>query len=55
MKNGDWHIHLLLKTNKESFYISNKKLNEIWQNGFVKVNRLKIDIQEGYYRLLLKK
>ena len=46
---GDWHIHLLLKTNKESFYISNKKLNEIWQNGFVKVNRLKDVDNVGAY------
>lgn len=36
---GDWHIHLLLKSNKE-LYIKNSKLNEIWGNGFVKVNRL---------------
>ncbi|MFG6318406.1 MAG: hypothetical protein K1W33_00855 [Clostridia bacterium] len=37
---GDWHIHLLLKADK-SLYIENSKLNEIWQHGFVKVNRLK--------------
>lgn len=37
---GDWHIHLLLKANKD-LYISNAKLNEIWSHGFVKVNRLK--------------
>lgn len=37
---GDWHIHLLLKADKE-LYIKNSKLNEIWSNGFVKVNRLK--------------
>lgn len=37
---GDWHIHLLLKSNKP-FYIENSKLNEIWSCGFVKVNRLK--------------
>lgn len=36
---GDWHIHLLLKSNQK-LYISNKQLNEIWGNGFVKVNRL---------------
>lgn len=36
---GDWHIHLLLKADKE-LYIKNSKLNEIWENGFVKVNRL---------------
>lgn len=36
---GDWHIHLLLKSDKE-LYIKNSKLNEIWGNGFVKVNRL---------------
>ena len=36
---GDWHIHLLLKSNKE-LYIKNSLLNEIWGNGFVKVNRL---------------
>jgi hypothetical protein len=36
---GDWHIHLLLKADKE-LYIKNSKLNEIWGNGFVKVNRL---------------
>lgn len=36
---GDWHIHLLLKSDKE-LYIKNAKLNEIWGNGFVKVNRL---------------
>ena len=37
---GDWHIHLLLKADSE-LYISNKELNQIWGNGFVKVNRLK--------------
>lgn len=36
---GDWHIHLLLKSNKE-LYIKNSLLNQIWGNGFVKVNRL---------------
>lgn len=36
---GDWHIHLLLKADKE-LYIKNSNLNEIWGNGFVKVNRL---------------
>ncbi len=36
---GDWHIHLLLKADRE-LYIKNSKLNEIWGNGFVKVNRL---------------
>lgn len=36
---GDWHIHLLLKADK-TLYIENSKLNEIWSNGFVKVNRL---------------
>lgn len=37
---GDWHIHLLLKSNK-TLYISNADLNKIWGHGFVKVNRLK--------------
>lgn len=37
---GDWHIHLLLKANNP-LYIENSKLNAIWKNGFVKVNRLK--------------
>ena len=37
---GDWHIHLLLKANKE-LYIKNSELNKIWGYGFVKVNRLK--------------
>lgn len=58
-KNGDWHIHLLLKSDK-TLYIKNSVLNEIWQNGFVVVKRLKdidnigayvsaylIDIKEG--------
>lgn len=36
---GDWHIHLLLKSDSE-LYIKNSKLNEIWGEGFVKVNRL---------------
>lgn len=35
----DWHIHLLLKADKE-LYIKNSKLNKIWGYGFVKVNRL---------------
>ena len=56
---GDWHIHLLLKSNK-SLVIPNKILSELWGEGFVKVNRLKnidnvgayvsaylIDIKEG--------
>lgn len=37
---GDWHIHLLLKSNKD-LYIKNSDLNKIWGHGFVKVNRLK--------------
>lgn len=37
---GDWHIHLLLKSNK-SLYIENSKLQALWGHGFVKVNRLK--------------
>lgn len=37
---GDWHIHLLLKANNV-LYIDNSVLNNIWGNGFVKVNRLK--------------
>lgn len=37
---GDWHIHLLLKSDKP-LYIKNSKLNQIWSYGFVKVNRLK--------------
>ena len=37
---GDWHIHLLLKADK-SLYIENSELNNIWEHGFVKVNRLK--------------
>ena len=36
---GDWHIHLLLKADK-NLYISNDDLREIWSYGFVKVNRL---------------
>ena len=37
---GDWHIHLLLKSNF-TLYIENSLLREIWGQGFVKVNRLK--------------
>ena len=37
---GDWHIHLLLKSDK-ALYIENSLLREIWGQGFVKVNRLK--------------
>lgn len=36
---GDWHIHLLLKSNKH-LTIFNKDLRRIWGNGIVKVNRL---------------
>lgn len=36
---GDWHIHLLLKADKK-LYIDNSELNELWGQGFVKVNRL---------------
>lgn len=36
---GDWHIHLLLKSDKQ-LSIKNKDLREIWGQGFVKVNRL---------------
>lgn len=36
---GDWHIHLLLKSDNDLF-IENSKLNSIWGYGFVKVNRL---------------
>lgn len=37
---GDWHIHLLLKSNKPIF-IANSELRTVWGQGFVKVNRLK--------------
>lgn len=37
---GDWHIHLLLKSDKP-LYIENSLLSDIWGYGFVKVNRLK--------------
>lgn len=37
---GDWHIHLLLKSDTRLF-IPNKELNKLWGHGFVKVNRLK--------------
>lgn len=37
---GDWHIHLLLKSNK-TLYIANKDLRKLWSHGHVKVNRLK--------------
>lgn len=56
---GDWHIHLLLKSDKP-LYIENVVLSKIWGHGFVKVNRLNdidnigayvsaylIDIKEG--------
>lgn len=36
---GDWHIHLLLKADKD-LYIKNSDLANIWGHGFVKVNRL---------------
>lgn len=58
---GDWHIHLLLKSNN-LLYISNNDLSKIWGKGFVKVNRLNdidnigayisaylINIKEGEY------
>lgn len=45
---GDWHIHLLLKSNK-TLVISNKLLNELWGEGFVKVNRLKDIDNVGAY------
>lgn len=37
---GDWHIHVLLKSNKKLF-IKNSVLQTLWGQGFVKVNRLK--------------
>lgn len=45
---GDWHIHLLLKANK-NLYISNEELNKIWTHGFVKVNRLQNVDNVGAY------
>ena len=45
---GDWHIHLLLKSNK-SLVIPNKILSELWGEGFVKVNRLKNIDNVGAY------
>lgn len=45
---GDWHIHLLLKSNK-TIYIPNKVLNKLWGYGFVKVNRLKDVDNVGAY------
>ncbi|MBP3597264.1 MAG: replicative protein [Clostridia bacterium] len=45
---GDWHIHLLLKSNFD-LYIPNKLLQEIWSHGFVKVNRLENVENIGLY------
>lgn len=45
---GDWHIHLLLKSDKQ-LSIPNKVLAELWGQGFVKVNRLKDIDNVGAY------
>lgn len=40
--NGAFHLHVLLKSIDESLlFISNKKLSELWGQGFVNVRRLK--------------
>ena len=45
---GDWHIHLLLKADKE-LYIKNSQLKKVWGQGFVKVNRLQDVDNVGAY------
>jgi hypothetical protein len=37
---GAWHCHLVMIFDKKAPYIPNKKLAEIWRNGFVTVKRL---------------
>lgn len=41
-QSGKWHMHALLRFNDlDTVYIPNKKLREIWSNGYVTVNSLK--------------
>lgn len=42
---GAWHCHILLKfMDVKKIYIPNKEINEMWGNGFVRVNAIKKDI-----------
>lgn len=39
---GAWHLHLLLRFNDlDSVFIDNKKLADMWEQGFVKIKSLK--------------
>ena len=41
MKNGRWHIHLLIKdTKNKSLYIKNSEIEKIWKKGLTKTKRI---------------
>ena len=42
---GAWHCHVLLKfIDLEKIFIPNKEINEMWGNGFVRVNAIKSNV-----------
>jgi len=54
--NGVWHMHVLIKSNNQKFlYVDSKKLENIWGNGFVKVERINNAEKLASYLTVLKK
>lgn len=48
-KSGDWHLHLMLKSDKPVLYIDNKDMERIWGKGMTETERLKSDDVGTYY------
>lgn len=46
---GAWHVHLMIKTTANNFFIPHDKLENIWGHGFVSVSELKSDDLGAYY------
>lgn len=49
-KNGSWHIHVLIKgENGKKLTLSSKEIEKIWNNGFVKITKIKNNDNFGAY------
>lgn len=46
---GRWHLHVMLKSDKEILYIDNRKLEGLWEQGYTEAQRLKSDDVGSYY------
>jgi hypothetical protein len=46
---GAWHCHIMIKSNKNYWFIKNKIIAEMWGHGFTNTARLKSDDIGAYY------